>query len=680
MKLTASQVKHTPVFKLDVTWPGSWSAVWGATQVKDGWIFPAYSPFGLSSLRGLREAVHNLSEDDGVAVVERDLLKDEALCIAAEKAWVSKRFTDLPLPTGYRFHRDPFKHQTYGVALGFAKWRKFYLWDMGVGKTAVALEVLRLLRAHGQFKRALVIAPPNVLTTWEKECRKVAHDEFKILLWATEEVSTKELKAVGWGKGLSQALYSRAVLAAKAQTSDVVVVGYSMLRNEAQSAAKEKRLNPLAELDYDIVIADESHSLGEWDSQQTQAALNLSAKAGRRILLSGTAADHPKKLYSQLRFLAPGLMPMGYKQYCDHYMVRHPEIYHLVLSYKNLDELNERVSLVASRMKKSDCLDSLPPRTTTDVPFRLGAKQSKRYNELVAEHQASVDLFVKNRRQLPVLQDEVHAVNRGDLITTAKGGVRSTKLRQVLSGFIKPSPDLTLCDACEHLVDCVPAEVLPHTPRCKIDPSPSPKKEAVRDFENPRLALFKVLLGNILEGDATNKVIVWGNYRLELEDVRDVCTELGTGFAYVKGSSTTKMRALEEAFENDPNCRVWIAQSATGVGITLNAANYTIDYAPTWDRVHDKQKRDRNYRAGQTRPVTEYRLYAEGTIDEFILATLRFKDGVAFTLLERITCSACSHQRRCAAEENRPFKEGCIYKTDISKPKQKLTLVDDEET
>jgi hypothetical protein len=122
---------------------------------------------------------------------------------------------------------------------------------------------------------------------------------------------------------------------------------------------------------------------------------------------------------------------------------------------------------------------------------------------------------------------------------------------------------------------------------------------------------------------------------------------------------------------------VWIAQSATGVGITLNSANYTIDYAPTWDRVHDKQKRDRNYRAGQTRPVTEYRLYAEGTLDEFILATLRFKDNVAFTMLEKVACSACPHQRRCAAEENRPFKPGCVYKADVSKPKQTLGLVND---
>jgi hypothetical protein len=268
-------------------------------------------------------------------------------------------------------------------------------------------------------------------------------------------------------------------------------------------------------------------------------------------------------------------------------------------------------------------------------------------------------------------------VNRGDLITAAKGGVRSTKLRQVLSGFLNPSPDLSLCDACPHLAECVPAEVLPHTPRCKVDPAPSPAQAPVRDFENPRLPLFKSILGNILEGDPTNKVIVWANFRQELDDIKGVCDELGTGYAFIKGANPSKMREHEEAFENDPDCRVWIAQSATGVGITLNSANYTIDYAPTWDRVHDKQKRDRNYRAGQTRPVTEYRLYAEGTLDEFILATLRFKDNVAFTMLEKVACSACPHQRRCAAEENRPFKPGCVYKADVSKPKQTLGLVND---
>lgn len=677
MKLTSALVKHTPVFRLDARGPGAWAAAWGATQVKDGWIFPAYAPFGLLSFRDLEASVRGLEVEADAASVVAGLNADAALCEAAEKAWASKQFADLPLPAGYKFPRTPRKHQAYGIALGFAMWRKFYLWDMGVGKTAVALEVLRLLRAWGRFKRALVIVPPIVLSTWERECQKVTNGELKAVLWSSDEVSVKDLKAVGWAKGLPTAGYTNTILAARAETADVVVVSYAIARIEAQAAKKEKRPTAFDHLDYDVVIADESHSIGEWDSQQTQAALDLSAKAGRRILLTGTAADHPKKLYPQLRFLAPGLLPMSYYEYCNRYMNRHPEIHHLVLSYKNLDELNGRVNLVASRMKKTECLD-LPPRTTIDVPFRLGAKQSKRYNELVAEQQASVGLFLKGKTHLPVVQDEVHAVNRGDLITAAKGGVRSGKLRQILSGFLNPSPDLSLCDACEHLSSCVADEVLPHTPRCKVDPTAAEAQTPVRDFENPRLPLFKAVLGNILEGDITNKIIVWANFRTELSDIRDVCEQLKVGYAFIRGANPAKIREQEEAFETDATCRVWIAQSATGVGITLNSANYTIDYAPTWDRVHDKQKRDRNYRLGQTRPVTEYRLYAERTIDEFILATLRFKDTVAFTMLEKIVCSACSHQRRCAEEENRPFKPGCVHKADVSKPKQTLGLVKDD--
>lgn len=678
MKLTTTQIKHTPVFKLDARGPGLWSTAWGATQVKDGWIFPAYAPFGLLALRDLEKYVRGLDLSAETVEAEKGLVADAKLCESAEKAWLANQFADLPLPSGYKFPREPRKHQTYAIALGFAMWRKFYLWDMGVGKTAVALEVLRLLRAWGRFKRALVLVPPIVLTTWERESEKVTNGEFKVALWSSDEVTAKDLAAVGWNKELPKAGYVNTVLASRAEKADVVVVSYAMARIEAQQAKKEKRPSAFDHIDYDVVIADESHSIGEWESQQTQAALDLSAKAGRRILLTGTAADHPKKLYPQLRFLAPGLMPLSYKEYCDKYMVRHPEIYHLVLSYKNLDDLNGRVNLVASRMKKSECL-TLPPRTTIDVPFRLGAKQAKRYNELVKEQQASVDLFLKNKKHLPVIQDEVHAVNRSDLITAAKGGVRSTKLRQILSGFLNPSPDLTMCDACEHLVECVPAEILPHTPRCKVDPTPSEAQAPVRDFENPRLVLFRSILGNILQGDVTNKIIVWGNFRTELSDIKDVCDKLDVGYAFIQGANPNKMREHETVFENDPKCRVWIAQSATGVGITLNSANYTIDYAPTWDRVHDKQKRDRNYRLGQTRPVTEYRLYAENTLDEFILATLRFKDNIAFTMLEKVTCSACSHQRRCAVEENRPFQAGCVYKADVSKPKQTLGLVKDDD-
>lgn len=689
MKLTATVVNHTPVFLLPTARVGAWSTVWGASARAADHIFPGYFPFGLLSVQGL-DRIPGL-ELDALAEAQWERLKNaEALCLASEKARETDRFSDLPLPNGYRFHRTPFKHQTYGVAQGYARYRKHYLWDMGTGKTGTVAELLRLLRAHAQFTRAIIMCPPVVMPTWEREVRKVTDGELTVCLWDPDEVGTKEVRAAGWVKGEnSRREFAQRVIQERANNADIVVVSYSMSVLEARLAKKQGKQSPLLDLSYDVIVGDESQCIGDYRSGQTEAALNLSARAGRRILLSGTAADHPNKLYPQLKFLAPGLVPRSYWDYRSRYVEEHPTIAHMVIGYRNLSELNERVDMVATRMKKDECLD-LPPRTTTDVPFRLGTKQAKRYNQLVEELRASAGLFLQRpaRVKLTVLTPEMEeAIEEGayipavrhedqSFIEHAKGGVRVSKLRQCLSGFLLPSQDLSICDKCEHMIHCVNLQVRPYTPGCHVVKKPV-NQEPVRDFENPRLDVFKALLSNILESDDSNKVIVWANFRLELDDIEAVCKAEKVGYVRLDGSTSKHIRSFEDRFESDPSCRVWAAQSATGVGITLNAANYTIDYAPTWDRVHDKQKRDRNYRAGQTRAVTEYRLYAENTLDEFILSTLRFKDTVAFTMLEKIACAGCEHQRRCAEEENRPFSDGCVHHDDIDKPRSVVDSVSD---
>jgi SNF2 family DNA or RNA helicase len=695
VKLEGSIVNHTPVFVLRTRDTGEWRKAWGASPRKDDWIFPAYYPFGLRTLEDLGRFCPGITLDPSAAKWRAKLIEARALEEKAEKSWAGKQFSELPLPSGYKFFRSPFRHQTYGVAVAYARWRKFFLWDMGVGKTGTVLELVRLLKALGEFEKTLIMCPPVVLSTWEREAKKVSDGEINVVVWDGDWISDRELRTRGWipprkdVKGTSRVPFVREVLTERAASADLVVVSYPMARIEAQAAFKENRDNPLSVLGFGMAVGDESHTLGDYDSQTTRAALEYSSRAGRRILLSGTAADHPKKLYPQLRFLAPGLLPLDYRGYQKRYLVKHPFNKHIVVGYSNLNELNEKVDLVASRMKKADCLEDLPPRTTTDVPFRLGPKQAKRYNQLVEEAKATADLFSSRpaRVSLRVLTPEdEESIAEGDYIVppvhkedkayvaAAEGGVRVSKLRQVLSGFLHTSLDMTVCDGCDRMLKCVDRRVKPYTPACKI--TEPPPLETVRDFENPRLDVCKALLSNILNNDETNKVIIWANFRQELDDLAALCTSLDVGFVRVDGSTGSKIRHLEDRFEADPSCRVWVAQSATGVGITLNAANYTIDYAPTWDRVHDKQKRDRNYRAGQTRPVTEYRLYADGTLDEFILATLAFKDDVAFTMLEKIRCTGCDHRARCAKEEIRPFQEGCIHQPDVTKLKGNVSVVD----
>ena len=68
--------------------------------------------------------------------------------------------------------------------------------------------------------------------------------------------------------------------------------------------------------------------------------------------------------------------------------------------------------------------------------------------------------------------------------------------------------------------------------------------------------------------------------------------------------------------------------------MNLTAADYVIHMDPWWNPAVEDQASDRAHRIGQTRPVTIYRLVAEGTIEEQIVDLHRHKRHLAEQLLE----------------------------------------------
>ena len=77
-----------------------------------------------------------------------------------------------------------------------------------------------------------------------------------------------------------------------------------------------------------------------------------------------------------------------------------------------------------------------------------------------------------------------------------------------------------------------------------------------------------------------------------------------------------------------------ISLKAGGTGLNLTAADYVIHLDPWWNPAVEDQASDRAHRMGQQRPVTIYRLVAENTIEERILALHGQKRDLADSLLE----------------------------------------------
>jgi SNF2 family DNA or RNA helicase len=325
----------------------------------------------------------------------------------------------------------------------------------------------------------------------------------------------------------------------------------------------------------------------------------------------------------------------------------------MVVGYKNLDKLNAKIDRVASRVKKRDCID-LPPVTFVDVFYDMVESQAAEYDACIAR-----------------LRDKelYEAMHKGRGVSVVHGGALVNKLLQILSGFVIEGPNLSICDDCTHMPTCVEAKIQPYTERCQL--VQIRPKTSVRRLASKKPEVLKGLLEQIIEADPTNKVIIWATYIEELNDIEAQVKALKLGYVRIDGSSINHIKAYSQRFQEDPECRVYIGQIQSGVGVTLTAANYMIYYSLSWNLTAYKQSLERNNRPGQTRNMVVYRLVCSvpGALDRFLARMLEFKDVVAYTLLEKISCASCAENPRCAKDGIRPFKPGCKYEATVSKPK-----------
>jgi SNF2 family DNA or RNA helicase len=299
----------------------------------------------------------------------------------------------------------------------------------------------------------------------------------------------------------------------------------------------------------------------------------------------------------------------------------------IVVGFKNISVLNKIVSTVSLRKTADECLD-LPPLRTIDVPYRLAKPAQKLYNSLVQSAQA--DLL------------------NGRTVSTPAAAHTIMKLLQIVAGFVRSdSPDPE---------NEVPGEIV--------------------HFDNgTRMQALSDLTDSIF-ASADSKVIIWGHFIESMNIIERFLNKQELNYVRVDGS-TSNRETLRKKFETDPECRIYLGQVQTGIGIDLIAANYVI-YAdlPFFSWSHYEQSLKRAHRIGQQRAVTVYRLYAEGSIQEYVLEVLDTKDSLVQSLVNNNLCSLCKFARSCLESGVKPFDEDCAMAKDyVSKPKAKLVTI-----
>lgn len=596
-------------------------------EKKQLWYFPAFYP------------VYEFVLKDFKALKIEAQFSDTALRVIKQLQAIRGRIEAQELPESLEFKTKPYAHQREGLVHTIYNFRAALFYACGLGKTKIIIDWQRAIKCF-----PLILCPRIVLHVWAKEAQLHGiEQEFRVLDAATRAEKLNQIDDAKNYRG--------------------VVASYD--------TAKRYYEELIHKVPYNAMVADESHSIKNPRSARTKTSLELSKKACRRVIMSGTPSlGDPRDMYSQLRFLSPSFAREEFWKFTQMFCVTAPYNKRIVVGFKNLDVLQKRVMYFAIRRTKEECLD-LPKRVVIDLEIPMSEVQRKLYNGL---HRAKESEDITQE-----LLDAGALMGTEGIVKVPNAAVLVNKLIQVTCGFIYKHQDTEGdCDDCKHLRECVFEGIMPHTRKCKVYPDPV---ERIPEFtkDNAKKTMLMAKLRDILS-EPSNKVIIWCQFLPELDLVEETLRGLWNAQAHdahakehddyhvrVDGSNVAQAKKLEDKFNEDPNCRVYLGQVATGVGITLNAANYMVYYSLTWKLIDYEQSMDRNHRMGQERDTIIYRFIGRSTVDESIAHSLNMKRTVAETITTAVVCSKCEHETRCRLEGVNIFGEGCIYQRKVER-------------
>jgi len=475
---------------------------------------------------------------------------------------------------------EPYAHQT--EALELSKDRRAYglLLEQGLGKTKVILDNAAYLFYEDKIAGLLVFAPNGVHTNWiRRECPVHLTDGADPMLFAYDTVKRKNKSY--------QKLWKEFLRHEGLCVFAINIEALSTSINALKDAEKFLRSRKC------MLVVDESSRIKTPKSKRTKNIIKLGRLAPYRRILTGTpVTQSPFDLFTQFKFLDADYLGFGsYYAFKHHYGIWETEVlvqngqtrqFEKLVKHMRLDDLARRIKPHSFRRTKAECLD-LPPKIYKTISLPMSPAQSKLYNRM-DEH--------------GILEFDNLEILAPHQIT------KLLRLQQITGGFI-------------------PSE--------EIDPTTQISGQAIPG-PNPKLNF----LIDAVTDDYHGKTIIWAKFRFEIDLIVQT---LGEKFGHqsivqIHGGVTGDARDNSvDRFQTDDTCRFLVGQQASGIGITLHAAETVFYYSNPFSYEQRYQSEDRAHRIGLKHPVVYIDLVVsygnEVSVDEKVRGILHKSRKIA---------------------------------------------------
>ena len=480
----------------------------------------------------------------------------------------AQRAASEPVPlTSYPVRAKLFRHQVRAANMALIQLSSKpsagfgLLFEMGCGKTLTAIAIMGALYRQRKITRVLVVAPSSVCSVWPHDLAAFAAFPYEVRVLLGEK------------KQRLEALHSLTDYPNTANRLLVAVINYEATHREGIFEALEGYAAGL-------IVCDESQRIKNPRAAQSRAVQMLGDRAACRLILSGTPVQNSVvDLYSQYRFLDPGVFGTNFYAFRNRYCQMGGYGGHEVVGFQHMDELVRKEHSIALRVTKAECLD-LPGQTFV-----------RRYVQLEPE---------ARRLYAQIARASCAELENGEHVTASIVLTQLLRLMQLTGGFVQADGG--------------------DRPR----PTGSAKLDALAD-----------ILEDYVQ-EAGQKLVVFARFRPEIAAICQLLEQRGIRYGRIDGEVPMDQRgAIVETFQQDPGVKVFVAQIQTaGLGITLHAASAAVFYSLDFNYANYAQALARIHRIGQAQSVTYIHLLAEHTVDEQVLDALERKEDLARTIVD----------------------------------------------
>lgn len=408
--------------------------------------------------------------------------------------------------------------------------------DMGLGKTLQAIVLLSKIHEK-KNKKTMVIMPKSLIYNWENEILKFAPNLNTEIYYGTN----RDLKVFKGAK--------------------VILTTYGTVRND---------IKKIMDIDFDLVILDESQNIKNLSSQTTKAVMLLKAK--NRVALSGTPIENNLlELYSLFRFLNPSMFGTV-QDFNEDYILP-------IQKYGDeeaIKELKRKIYPFILRRVKKEVLKDLPEKIEKVLYIDMNPEHKKYYEE---RRQYYYDVLSENMK---------------------RDGLEKSKF------FI-----LQALNELRHITS---------SPEIKNSKISSSKKE--------------LLIENVVEAiENGHKVLIFANYLSSIESICKSLERNNIKYLKMTGQ-TKERQQIVDRFQNNSRYKVFVMTLKTGgIGLNLTSADKIFIYDPWWNKTVENQAIDRAYRMGQDKTVFSYKLILKDSIEEKILKLQEMKSKLLEDLI-----------------------------------------------